>query len=78
MAPETENKQDTYNNCFISRFPGSLRDWYAGQALSGWLSSYTSFCEAGPEQRKDIAELCFELADAMIAEGNRKEEPNDD
>ncbi len=75
MASETENKQDTYNNCFVSQFPGSLRDWYAGQALVGLLTTGAS---GQIHNQKEGVPLAYKWADAMIAEGNRKEEPNDD
>ena len=47
----------------------SLRDWFAGQALAGWLSSYGSEaphpCEVGGG--KHVAEFSYQMADAMIA-----------
>ena len=46
----------------------TLREWYAGQALVGYLASY------GPDgnpasHAKNIAITCFRIADAMIAAG---------
>lgn len=41
----------------------SLRDWIAGQALSGWLSDPSA--TASPE---DTAERIYQYADAMLAE----------
>ena len=52
----------------------SLRDWFAGQALNGWLASFES--EDGSPKAKGVAELCFSIADAMIAE-SQKQEPHD-
>jgi len=50
----------------------SLRDWFAGQALSGWLASF------GANQRvKKVDELVlfvYEVADAMIAERDKEEQ----
>ena len=43
----------------------SLRDWFAGQALSG----ITSDPEWQPAQYgKAVAKFCYELADAMLEE----------
>lgn len=47
----------------------SLRDYFAGQALAGLLGG-----RGGPIQRKflsDEASLCYEYADAMLAERNK-------
>ncbi|RQP04969.1 MAG: hypothetical protein D1H97_15440 [Paracoccus sp. BP8] len=47
--------------------PGmSLRDYFAGQALAGWLASFPPDCGV---KAKQCAELAYELADAMIAAG---------
>lgn len=48
----------------------TLRQWYAGQALSGCIK------EAGKTLTKnvklvDIAQKAFKIADAMIEEGNK-------
>jgi hypothetical protein len=61
----------------------TLRDWFAGQALSGSLASqnpesYWAF-KTFPEdvmgsdspEKKGIAKLCYELADAMMAERSK-------
>ena len=50
------------------------REWFAGQALNGWLASFES--EDGSPKAKGVAELCFSIADAMIAE-SQKQEPHD-
>ena len=43
----------------------SLRDWFAGQALAGWIASY------GPEDGRPnpgaCASIAYQVADAMIA-----------
>lgn len=45
--------------------PGmSKRDWFAGQAMAGWLASF------GPDdgyRAAGIADFAYEIADAMIA-----------
>ena len=49
----------------------TLRDWFAGQALSGYCaneSAYTRYLK--PEE---IALDCWNLADAMIAEREKKQ-----
>jgi len=49
----------------------TLRDWFAGQALSGWLASYVTAkehpAEGGP-YAANIAVMSYRLADAMLAE----------
>lgn len=48
--------------------PGmTLRDWFAGQALSGWLASFGTG-EAVNVQNS--AEFCYEIADAMLSARN--------
>ena len=45
----------------------SLRDWFAGQALAGWLASF------GPGEAvkaESVAEFSYEIADAMLAARN--------
>lgn len=52
--------------------PGmTLRDWFAGQALAGWMSSFTPDCGV---KAKNCAELAYELADAMLAARNNNTE----
>lgn len=45
-------------------FPGmTLRDWFAGQAMAGWLASF------GPDdgcRASGIADFAYEIADAML------------
>jgi len=50
----------------------SLRDWFAGQALTGWISDST----ANVSEPDNIAEHCYELADAMVAEKEKRDEGN--
>lgn len=42
----------------------SLRDWFAGQALAGWLAS---FAPGDIIVQSKCAELSYRLADAMLA-----------
>jgi hypothetical protein len=46
----------------------SLRDWFAGQALAGYIASIPIEREV-PDAR--IAKSCYETADAMIKERDR-------
>lgn len=41
----------------------SLRDWYAGLAMQGWLATFVNE-DPRPHQ---LAGLSFDIADAMIA-----------
>lgn len=55
----------------IERHAGmSLRDWFTGQALSGWLSTWAGCSAAFPhgENAVRIARDCYDMADAMLAE----------
>lgn len=45
----------------------SLRDWFAGQALSGQLAFSPSDAFEKVHFEKDVAELCYRFADAMLA-----------
>ena len=47
----------------------TLRDWFAGQALSGSLGEGT-----WPISDEDIAEGCYRCADAMIKERSKGDE----
>jgi len=50
----------------------SLRDWFAGQALAGWISDGVSYgCDM-----EYIAKACYEQADAMIAAREARHETN--
>lgn len=44
----------------------SLRDWFAGQAVSAALTSLTLFTPEG------MAKRCYEIADAMLAEREKE------
>lgn len=45
----------------------SLRDWFAGQALAGWMADPNSIPSAH-DNAKAISESVYKMADAMLAE----------
>ncbi len=51
----------------------SLRAYFAGQALQGWLASYSPEIQhpAADDCERWLAELSVKMADAMIAELNK-------
>ncbi len=47
----------------------SSRDYFAAKALQGELAAQTNSCDYGePEEMKDLAGWCYQMADFMIAE----------
>ena len=68
--PNEQRLWDKHDGCWVVRSVGgmTLRDYFAGQALSGWLASFT---DATPE-RKRIGVFCYQMADAMLAARERK------
>lgn len=46
----------------------TLRDYFAAQALAGWLASYSPDAThpAGRGKEGDVAEMSYALADAML------------
>lgn len=54
----------------------TLRDWFAGQAMTGWLASYSglSVHPAADETHASLATYSYAIADAMLAarEGGAK------
>lgn len=47
----------------------TVRQWYKGQALAGWLASFAGTSDHPiPEM---TTKLCAEIADAMIQEDNK-------
>jgi hypothetical protein len=51
--------------------PGmSLRDWFAGQALAGLVANPTNHLRFNSE---DDAEYVYKIADAMLAEGEKRD-----
>lgn len=62
----------------------SLRDWFAGMALQGLLSKLPVIDQTGEfgvkvldkiAYNNDVADSCFQLADAMLAERQKHEHP---
>ncbi len=54
----------------------SLRDWFAGMALQGWLASYdpSSIHPASSETANSLALSSYAMADAMLAAREGKED----
>lgn len=49
----------------------TLRDWFAGQALAGWLASFVDTVAhpgSKPEYAEEVARVSYNMADAMLAE----------
>jgi len=46
-----------------TRFPGSLRDYFAGQVLAGLSSNTNAFMNTNS---KTIADICYSQADEML------------
>ena len=53
----------------------TLRDWFAGEALAGWLASFTdTACPhpgETPESAARVAASSYAMADAMLAERSK-------
>lgn len=55
---------DGFGN-FLKGTPGmTLRDWFAGRALTGYIAA----SDFGYMTAQEVAEHCFATADAMLAE----------
>jgi hypothetical protein len=75
--PSTETNREWSENAAdylpVTRPTGgmSMRDWFAGQALAGWLASYTGDL-AHPATREGgaaaVATHAYFMADAMLKE----------
>lgn len=54
----------------------SLRDWFAGMAMQGWLSSYAPELThpAKVETAFDVAVDSYAMADAMLAARNQNQQ----
>jgi len=51
----------------------SLRDWFAGQAMQGYLAAGNDWSWRDSPIEKSVAEESYLLADAMLAARERKE-----
>ena len=64
---------------WANHIPLTARDHIANAALSGALGNVCFMSERTAMRRNadEIAKLCYELADAMLAERNKKEAPSE-
>jgi hypothetical protein len=67
---------DNRHGCLVLREPGmSLRDWFAGQALSGILSGPCSRPMVPMSEWLDAPQQAYRIADAMLAARKTGEQP---
>lgn len=73
-APVNKSSED-YGTYIHSSGGMSLRDWFAGQALAGWLASFVNDRQH-PVMRAiddEVAQYSYSMADAMLKARNAKE-----
>ena len=58
--PEFPQKKSDYQFAYTSGM--TLRDYFAGQALAGWVTG------SGNNDEDYVAQVCYEYADAMLKE----------
>lgn len=59
---------------FVGAEGMSLRDWFAGQAMTGWLATYGDAAHpAATGNARVIAEYAYAIADAMLTERSRSD-----
>lgn len=73
MPAFPSQQQETLDGSWNQTYdPGmSLRDWFAGQALNGWLASWPDGSDADRESEAKVASFSYRLADAMLAARER-------
>ena len=59
------------NNLMLTNGGMTLRDYFAGQALHGWLSSWDRKHKVHEDS---LALFCYDVADAMLAVREEEEE----
>lgn len=76
-GPKTTEKESTPDNGLRVIFPGDLRDWFAGMALTAVIQTMTECSKLGKssfegmESSQLAAVTAYQLADAMLAERNK-------
>lgn len=56
----------------------SLRDYFAGQALAGWLGSFGADHEEDEVEGQTVAAFAYRIADAMLCERSKRQlQPSD-
>lgn len=69
-----ENPRQLEDGALFKQFPGmSLRDWFAGQALAGFIACHAADADAAPSA-SGAARAAYQYADAMLAERSKSEE----
>lgn len=61
---------------YLGQLGITKKEWFAGQALQGFFSGVpfdaeTPLTEADRKYFQEIARTCYEMADAMVAEGEK-------
>ena len=80
-APDTKAQCADCNGTGLIEGTGygmTLRDWFAGQALAAQSAMPFRFRAPPKDCALGVAERCYALADAMLAERKRKRGGNDD
>lgn len=66
MAGNTSN-WDSEKGKYVPQYGMSLRDWFAGQALSNLTLSYMADYRNQNDATFALAKECYSVADAMLA-----------
>lgn len=70
-----ENPRQLEDGALFKQFPGmSLREYFAGQALVGFLAAHAGPEDIGIPAAEHTARRAYEFADAMIAERSKAED----
>jgi hypothetical protein len=62
------NNPPAFPNAYDGESGMALRDWFAGQALAGLVTSNVRDCMTGNQAAERYAEDAYCIADAMLAE----------
>jgi len=77
--PKTCCPENSSNKCKLDNHGMTLRQWYVGKALQGILAANLQPMSDTPKYGRGlggdpitISQRCYELADAMIAQGEKE------